>query len=83
MHFSDIHEFVKAEPFRPFRITLTDGRTYDVHHPELIMVGITSVIVGRPAPDVEDPAYDRAVTVAISHIMQIEPLEPAAAQGAR
>jgi hypothetical protein len=83
MQFNDVSEFVRAAPFRPFRITLTDGRTYDVHHPELIMVGISSVIVGRPAPNTEEPAYDRAVTVSMSHIMQIEPLESAEAQASR
>src|SRR5512142_1083128 len=31
--------FLTSRPFQPFRITLTDGRTYDVSHPELALFG--------------------------------------------
>jgi hypothetical protein len=30
--------YVKAEPFRPFRIHMASGRTFDVRHPEMIKV---------------------------------------------
>ena len=28
--------YVKAEPFRPFRLHMASGRTFDVRHPEMI-----------------------------------------------
>jgi hypothetical protein len=31
-------EYVKAEPFRPFRLHMASGRTFEVRHPELIKV---------------------------------------------
>jgi hypothetical protein len=71
----DIREIVHRQPFQPFRLTLTDGRTVDVQHPELIMVGRSSVVVGTARPNAKEPIYDRYVTISLLHVMQIEPLE--------
>jgi hypothetical protein len=72
MFAKDIYELVYRQPFRPFRITLTDGRTYDVRHPELAMVGRSTVAIGLPANGDEELIYDRLVTVDLLHIMQTE-----------
>jgi hypothetical protein len=72
----DLQEFVWRRPFQPFRLTLTDGRTYEVRHPEMAMVGRSSVVIGLPAPGDASPIFDRAVHVALLHIMQLELLEP-------
>ena len=69
----DIREFLHQRPFQPFRVTLTDGRTYDIRHPELAMVGRNTIEIGLPAPEDSTPIYDRLVTVRLLHIMQIEP----------
>ena len=71
----DIRNFLNKRPFQPFRITLTDGRNYEVRHPELVMVGRSSIVIGLPAPDESEPVFDRFVTVSLIHIMQIEPFE--------
>jgi hypothetical protein len=76
MRAQDVQDFVQRKPFEPFRITLTDGRTYDVHHPELAMVGHRTVAVGLPKSSGPQLIYDRLVTVSFLHIMQIEPLPP-------
>ncbi len=75
MRTEDVREFVQRRRFQPFRVTLTDGRTYDVFHPELAMVGRSSVIIGLQRPNDPDPVYDRAITVSLLHIMQLEPIE--------
>jgi len=75
MRSQDIRNFVKQQPFQPFRITLTDGRTYDVRHPEMAMVGKSSVAIGLPAAEDEEPIYDRLVTVSLIHIMQAEVID--------
>ena len=77
MRSKDIHEFVAKQPFQPFRITLTDGRTYDVRHPEMAMVGKSSVVIGVPLEGDDEPYYDRAITVALIHIMQAEVIDGA------
>lgn len=45
MTYEELFEFVDAEPFRPFRIRMASGRTFDVRHPEMIRVGLHSVVV--------------------------------------
>jgi hypothetical protein len=72
MRSEDIQQLVRREPFKPFRITLTDGRTFDVRHPEMAMVGRTTVAIGLPANGNEETIYDRLVTVDLLHIMQTE-----------
>lgn len=70
----DLHAFLRHRPFRPFRITLTDGRSYEIHHPELMMVGRSSAEIGIPSRRHADPTYETVVHVALVHVMQIEPL---------
>jgi len=54
--------------FRPFTLYLSDGRKYDVPHPEFIMVTRRSVVVAneRGLVDILDPL----------HIVSIKELEP-------
>jgi hypothetical protein len=73
----DVREFVGRKPFQPFRMTLTDGRQYDVYHPELAMVGRTTVAIGVQELREAEMIYDRLVTVSLLHIMEIELLEGA------
>jgi hypothetical protein len=71
---NDLLEHLRRRPFQPFIMTLTDGRSYAVHHPELAMVGLSTVLLGLPARDTRDPVFERTVTVSLQHIMQIEPV---------
>ena len=41
----DLLEWVRAKPFRPFRIVLNSGRPYEIRHPEMLRVGRTSMHV--------------------------------------
>ena len=77
----DLLNFRRKQPFQPFRITLTDGTSYEVRHPELVMVGRSSVAIGLPrAGDHRPiPVFVHLVMVSLLHIMQIEPIKPAAA----
>ncbi len=68
---------LRRRPFVPFRITLTEGTTYEIRHPELCMAGRRSAVIGVPAPGDPDRLFDRSVTVDLLHIVQIEPLETA------
>jgi hypothetical protein len=50
-------EYISAEPFRPFRIKMASGQTFEIRHPEVILVGRSSARVyttlggdpGKPA----------------------------------
>lgn len=69
----DLKEAVHRQPFQPFRIVLTTGATYDVLHPDLLMVGLRSAIVGiTNNPD--GTSYDRTIKVDLLHVVGIEDL---------
>lgn len=68
----DVLKFLRSEPFRVFRLTLTDGRTFTVERPELMMVGRTTAEVGVKSPEYEQVVNDHTVTVSLLHVMQIE-----------
>jgi hypothetical protein len=66
---------LRRQPFVPFRMTLTEGSTYDVRHPELCMSGRRSAIIGIADPDDRDRLFERSVTVDLLHIVRLESLE--------
>jgi hypothetical protein len=71
---------LRARPFVPFRVVTPEGTTYEVHHPELCMVGLASVVIGYPSPD-DAATYDRYDIVSLRHVYRLEPL-PAGQPGA-
>jgi hypothetical protein len=77
MQAADIVKFVRRKPFRAFRITLTDGRSYEIQHPEFAMVGRSTVAIGLRTTSGPDLVYDRLVTVDLLHIMEAELLDTA------
>ena len=73
----EFRALLQSAPFRPLRVTLTDGRTYDITHPEFAMLGRSVVVIG--IGDSADRIADRMVTVSLLHVMQVEPIETVAA----
>lgn len=68
MDADDFYDLLQQQPFRRFRVTLTDGRTYEVTHPECAIVGFSIV-------EIFFPNAGNRVMVSLSHVMQIEYLE--------
>lgn len=72
MSAQDLYDMTHRRPFTPFRIVTSDGTMYEVRHPELVMIGLSSVIVGYP--DEKNPfAYSRWDVVSMQHIIRLEP----------
>jgi hypothetical protein len=69
----DLLQHLRRRPFVPFLIHMSDGTVYEVRHPELVMVGRSSAIVGFPLRP-GDLVIDRSEWVALLHIVRIEPL---------
>jgi hypothetical protein len=69
----DLHQAARRQQFEPFRLVLTTGATYDIRHPEIIMVGKRSAIVGI-TNDPGGTAYDRTFKVDLFHVVGIEEL---------
>jgi len=67
---------LREQPFVPFRIITTAGQTYDVYHPDLVLVAQRFLIVGTPSSS--DPALADLVTrIALVHVTELRDL-PAA-----
>ena len=69
----DMADHLTKRPFEPFRIFLSDGKTFDIRHPELCMVGRTTAYVGVPDRKRRGVAM-RVIHCALVHITRIEPL---------
>jgi hypothetical protein len=82
MTLQELHDAARRQPFQPFRLHLTTGATYDIRHPDLIMVGRRSAIIGI-AEETNGTAYDRTFQVDLLHIVGVEalPVSPASSNG--
>ena len=72
MTYRKLGDYVDAEPFRPFRIRMASGQSFEIRHPEMILVGRTTARVYAPSePDSEKPDYWHDVS-----LMLMETIEP-------
>lgn len=74
MTFKKVAEYVEAEPFRPFRIKMASGQSFDIRHPEMILVGRSSVRVYTVAGD---DTHEKWHDVSLMLMETIEPVEAA------
>jgi hypothetical protein len=76
--FRRIANYVGAEPFRPFRVTTTSGRTYEIRHPEMIQVGRSTMTIFTFLNDDSSEAQERQVEVSLLLTESVEPLDAVA-----
>ena len=72
----ELRDVLRRQPFQPFRLVMTDGQAYEVRHPDLMMVGRRSAIVGLTGQPGRT-FYERTVQVDLLHVIRLEPLEAA------
>lgn len=68
----DLLDLLRAKPFEPFRIFMSDWARFDVTHPELAIVLRSRVIVAVPGPKGPDGPAEKAVNLARVHITRME-----------
>ena len=78
----NIRKHLVRQPFRPFRIWLSDGHTLDVRHPDMCILTPNLVYVGIPDPNEEGVAAE-VVDCAILHVTRIEPINGKPAKAKR
>jgi hypothetical protein len=67
---NDIAKHMRKAPFVPFRLVTSAGESFDVLHPELIMVGNRTVTIGLADP--KNPlVYEDQIWIALMHITAI------------
>jgi hypothetical protein len=70
MNIETIREWLNRRPFDPFVLRLSKGETYEVRHPEDMVLAKTRLVIVYPE-------IDRVVHVALIHIHGIEALQAA------
>jgi hypothetical protein len=68
-----IQEHLRRQPFRPFRVFLSDGSAHDVRHPEMALLTRREVIIAVPQDVKRLP--ERTVTCDLLHVTRIEPID--------
>jgi hypothetical protein len=81
MRADELTELLRARPFVPLRIHLTDGQTYDIHHPDLVLVLRQRVDIGL-RPDPTTGVLERVAHCSLLHIVRVEELPPTTPAGA-
>jgi hypothetical protein len=70
---NDIRTEMRGQPFVPKRIFVSDGSQYDVHHSDMCLIGLASIVVGIVS-DPGSPYYEQAVRIDNRHVTRILPL---------
>jgi len=78
----DVREHLETRPFEPFRLFLSDGKTFDIRHPDLCIVSRSAVYIGIPDPKTPGVAL-RVAHCTLIHITRIEPLDGAKRRNTR
>jgi hypothetical protein len=69
----DILARLRHSPFIPVRIIISSGQTFDIYHPDLVLVGRRDMIIGMASR--ENPAqYEQTTRVPLMHVTAMEDL---------
>ncbi|MFM7150240.1 MAG: hypothetical protein ACKO23_10400 [Gemmataceae bacterium] len=77
MRAEELTELLRARPFKPLRIHLTDGKSFDIYHPDLVLVLRQRVDIGLQ-PDPATGVLERVEHCSLLDIVRVERLSPAA-----
>jgi hypothetical protein len=73
----DLRLLVKRRPFKPFRITMATRETFDVPHPNLLIVGRSIAALGLGSAG-DDPIPDHIIWLDLDQIVHIQPTSASA-----
>jgi hypothetical protein len=79
MRRDDLLNILKRRPFKPFRVTVSTGETFDVTHPEMMLIAETFVAIAMPRPGASLPENSNLAWIDLVHVVHCQPLENAAA----
>jgi hypothetical protein len=69
-------ELLARRPFKPFRLVMSSGQTYEVRHPEVAMLTRSDMLVGT---DLEDGVPAEFKICSLLHVATVEPIDQEAA----
>jgi hypothetical protein len=71
VHWEEIRDLLRKRPFQPFRVDLTDGRSFTIEYPLINAVIETSMTIGFPTPNDPDPLAERRIFVDLNLIERV------------
>ena len=74
MRRSIIQHLVGRKPFKAFRVTVTSAETFDVKHPEAVVVGKRLLAVARPPANASAADETEMVWIDYKHIVHCQPI---------
>ncbi len=80
----DIQARLREQPFGPLRIVTSTGQTYDVYHPDLVLVARRFLVIGLPSAENASQA-EQVTRVSLLHVTELQDLPaptPAPGDGA-
>jgi hypothetical protein len=72
MTLQTFRDLLAQRPFKPFKLVMSNGREYEVRHPEMAMLTRTTILVGT---EVEDGVPAEFKMCSLLHVAAIEPVE--------
>ncbi len=73
MRQDDLNEYLKREPFQPFRLYLSTGAFFDILQPQLAWADRSTLTIGQAI----EGDKQRFLVIALIHIVWLEVLLPA------
>lgn len=70
-------EMLTRRPFKPVRLVLASGKSYEIRHPEMALLTGTDILVGVDETDEGVPAEFKVVS--LLRVTAIEPIETSSA----
>jgi hypothetical protein len=69
----DVDARFRQRPFVPVRVVTSSGESYDITHPEMVLIGQRELVIGIGTPD-HPRNHDRLARVSLLHISAMEDL---------
>jgi hypothetical protein len=82
MRREEILRFLRQQPFRPFRLRLTNDIVHEVRHPDMAIGTPSAVYLGVTIPGTPVEAAEDIIVISLLHVVQVEYLTPPAAPAA-
>ena len=76
----ELIQLIRKKPFVPLRLHLTDGKTYDIRHPDQVLVLRSRIDIGI-APDPNTGVLERVEHCSLLHVVRVEELQAAPPSG--
>ncbi len=73
----DMITLLRASPFVPFKMHISNGEVYDIRHPDMALPTLEWVNVAVPPANNPD-GFERHVIIQLAHVVKMETYSPPA-----